>query len=553
LVIAVTLLLGTAAGSVRGQAPDVPPGDAPAAPTGDEALGAVAPAGRERERERQVWGELGPPSAETRAKLDALIGEVLDAEVTLELSQRRSRLFRTKQPVFRFSITNPSIVELLQFGPTDFELIGGAIGETTMTLWFGPEDNPTILRYLVQVRPVAGVEYGELQERINELFPNSVVQLIPVLDKLIVRGQARDSAEAARILGMIRGQSISQLGELLGPGATIDALEQGQAAPLYPGAEDVVASNVINLLEVPGEKQVLLKVRIADLSRSALRSIGTDITLRTSDLTLSSLLSVSGSFSAVINTEQLNLLFSLSSSNGYSKMLAEPNLVTLNGQTASFQSGGSFAVPTVVGVGGAQAATTSFQSFGTQLTFTPTILDKDRIRLQVQPTVSSPTGPQVGGIPGLDTRTVSTTVDLREGQWLLIAGLTQDSQAGSKGRLPVLGEIPILDTLFSRRAIERNESELVILVSPELVDNLEMEEAPLILPGMEVTEPNDWQFYLGGRYEGDPKCDYRSTVWPVQQREIFAAMAKAWGEARRSPRYQKSACYYLQGEHGFSP
>jgi pilus assembly protein CpaC len=206
-------------------------------------------------------------------------------------------------------------------------------------------------------------------------------------------------------------------------------------------------------------------------------------------------------------------------------------------------------VPVVVGVQGAAAVANSFQQFGTQITFTPTVLDKDRIRLSVVPTVSSPDkNLSVNGIPGLSTRTAETTVELREGQWLAIAGLIQDQQQGSKVRVPGLGDIPGVDFLFSNRHVERDETELLILVSPELVHPLEPEQAPLILPGMEVTEPSDCEFFLWGDWEGRPSHDYRSTVAPLAVRQGPVIQ----NGVRLSPAYQATEGRYLQGPHGFA-
>jgi pilus assembly protein CpaC len=299
-------------------------------------------------------------------------------------------------------------------------------------------------------------------------------------------------------------------------------------------------------MDVPHEQQVMLRVRVAELSRSALRSMGFDIKANLGSFTWSSLLGTGGAFRAVLNTKDVDLALTAIASNSYSKILAEPNLVTLSGRPATFMAGGEFAVPVVVGVEGAAAATANFRGFGTMLSFLPTVIDKDRIRLTVSPTVSglSATTPSVDGIPSLDTRTVTTTVDLREGQWLAIAGLIQDGQAGSKVRVPGLGDIPILDSLFSRKSISRDERELLILVSPELVHPMEPEEAPLILPGMDVTEPGDWQFYLYGNYEGSKHCDHRSTIYNLQFRRAL--------NAKYQTKYQASQDYFISGQHGFS-
>jgi pilus assembly protein CpaC len=247
------------------------------------------------------------------------------------------------------------------------------------------------------------------------------------------------------------------------------------------------------------------------------------------------------------------LVLSAISSNTYSKVLAEPNLVTLNGRPASFVAGGQFAVPTVVGIGGVGAGSTRFQSFGTQIFFTPAIIDKDRIRLNVTPTFSTVnSGLAVNGIPGLNTRTVSTTVDLREGQWLALAGLIEDTQAGGESRVPLLGDLPGLGLLFSGRNVDRQETELIILVSPEIVHALEPEEVPLLLPGMEITEPNNWDLYVHGRVEGDPRRHFRSTIWPLERERMLAAHREALSKARSRQEFQECQEYYVHGPVGFS-
>jgi pilus assembly protein CpaC len=511
---------------------------------------------------RTAFDEL-TPSAATQTKINDLISDVIEAEAPLSVDPRQSKLIRTKRPVSRFSVTHPDVLEVVQFGPTEFELIGGREGETSLTLWFDG-DGGQVLRYYVRVEQNTRledqqeIEYGDLAKKINELFPNSMIQLIPVADKLIVRGQARDSEEASEILAIIRGQATDQSGAQLGPysgfGGFGNVVAGGVAARPRPGATDLPASSVISLLDVPGERQVMLKVRIAEISRTAARSLGTDLFVNAGDFALVSPFGLpGGAFSAILSTDEVLLTMDALSSNGYSKMLAEPNLVTLSGQPAYFIAGGEFAVPTVVGVEGAAAATTAFRGFGTQVAFTPTIIDKDRFRLKVAPSFSTINSDNtVNGIPGLNSRSVVTTVDLREGQWLAIAGLIQDQQAGTKVRTPLLGDIPIVDTLFSKKEMKREETELIVLVSPELVKPLEVEQTPLVLPGMDVTEPNDWAFFLFGFIEGNPDCHHRSTVIPNFRRDIWYARHQAVREVKMEKRFQKSEAHYVHGPHGFS-
>lgn len=478
---------------------------------------------------------------------------------TLRIEPSRSKLVRTKKPVMRVSITDPNILDVTQYGPDEFEFIGHKSGETTLTMWYGQQgEEPSVVRYLVQVGPGtattdrANVEYRDLERRINELFPNSQVQLIPVLDKLVVRGQARDSEEAAQIMSLIRQQT-SGWGAFGGGGAF--GVNQGSVAVL-PDARDLPNYNVISLLEVPGEQQVMLKVRIAELTRTALRELGADFDLNFDHFSISSFLGAGGNVSAILDDGDVALFIRAFSSNGYGKILAEPTLVTISGATANFIAGGEFAVPTAVGVDGVAAATTTFRGFGTQLAFTPTVLDKDRIRLKVKPSFSTLNNENaVNGIPGLNTRGVETVVDLREGQWLAIAGLIQDQQGGTRDRIPFLGDIPIAGMVLGNQSVRREETELVVLVSPELVHPLEFEQVPLLLPGMEVTEPADCEFFFHQWIEGAPDCEHRSTVWPHYKQRLCQEEHHGGahpGGCRATTRYQECQNYYVHGPTGFS-
>lgn len=491
--------------------------------------------------------------AAVRGKVDTLLQDVLESEAELTVTKRRSKVLRMKQSIFRASVADPTLIEVVAFGSREIEIIGKETGSTTLTLWMGDEDQPQILSLLVTVAKDTAVDdrrrlqYGELQQMINEMFPDSKIQLIPIADKLIVRGQARDEEEATQIMSIIRRHS----GNLNGPNGTEffgARTTQGEAAEPFPDAGTLPQATVVNMLQVPGEKQVMLKVRIAELKRSAIRQLGADFDFNVSDFFLSSVLSGGGNIIAsnVFDNADFNLVLNALSRNGAAKILAEPNLVVLSGEPASFIAGGEFAVPTVVGVGGAQAATTDFKGFGTQLEFTPTVLDRDRIRLQVSPTFSSLNEDNtVNGIFGLDTRSVSTTVDLREGQVLAIAGLLLDEQKGENSRIPFVGDIPVVNIPFANKKISRDETELLIVVSPELVHPLEPEEAPAILPGMEVTEPDDVDFFFYGRIEGRPGCDHRSTVWPLYQ-----DFMKHCDDNYET--YRRSEDFYIHGPHGFS-
>lgn len=499
-----------------------------------------------------------PPAAGVARPLSSrvreLVDEVVTADIELEITKRRSKVLRMKQDVFRAAVADPSIVEFVAFGTREIEMIGKETGSTSVTLWIGDEQNSRTLSLLVTVKKDDAVddqrrlEYGELERMINELFPNSRIQLVPIADKLIVRGQARDEQEATEIMSILRERGST--GANSGGGGNFSTVSSGaSAAEPFPDASTLPQASVINMLNVPGEKQVMLKVRIAELKRSALRELGSDFDFNVKEFLFGSVLSGGGNLlaSGTFSEGGFNLVLSALMTNGSAKILAEPNLVVISGQTATFLAGGEFAVPTVVGIGGAQAATTQFKGFGTQVIFTPTVLDKDRVRLQVAPSFSTINrNNAVQGIFGTDTRSVATTVDLREGQVLAIAGLLQEEQRGESRRLPLIGDVPYLNFLSAYRSMTRDETELLILVSPELVHPLEPDQAPQILPGMEVTEPNDLDFFIYGDIEGRADCHHRSTVWP-----LYRSKMKRCGNFEQH-KIRQSDEYYISGPFGFS-
>jgi pilus assembly protein CpaC len=485
-----------------------------------------------------------------------LIEEVIGPDLSLELEENHSKLVRTRQPVLRSSIVDPQVVEITQFDTTNLEIIGLKAGFTDLTLWFGDPAKPDvveILRYRVRVSPSNDSQqqrqlaYSELEAMINELFPNSSVELIVVADKIVVKGQARDSEEATNIMNLIRRRGYNANNGV--NSGTNQATQMPQGTNVQnPAGQNT--TGLINMLKVPGAQQVLLKVRIAELSRSALRELGFDFSINKENLSISSNLGNSGNLVAILNGDEVSLILRALSSNSYSKILAEPNLVTLSGRTASFIAGGQFAVPTAVGIGGVQAATTFFQGFGTQVQFTPTVLDKDRIRLRVAPTFSSLNSANtVNGIPGLSTRSVFTTVDMREGQWLAVAGLIEDQQQGSKLRVPGIGDIPIGGALFGKNSIKRDETELLILVSPQLVHPLDADSVPPILPGMDVLEPDNHEFFIGNQIESTNGANFRSTVWPTEH----AQNKQSRHNVKCGARYCEAQDFYIQTPHGFAP
>ncbi len=257
------------------------------------------------------------------------------------------------------------------------------------------------------------------------------------------------------------------------------------------------ASNVINLLQVPGgaiSQQVMLQVRFAEVNRSALFEAGfsffTNARMQARSTT--------GQYSApafdggsLVFGDFLNLflydsqegiggVLRLLREEGLFRSLAEPNLIAYNGQEASFLAGGEFPVPIVQGQGG--GVSVEFKEFGIRLTFTPTIAG-DVIRLKVAPEVSSldfNNGITLSGfrIPALITRRATTDVELRDGQSFAIAGLLDSISQNDRASIPILSAIPIIGSLFRSKAERSEEKELMVLITPRLVQPLEPDEVP---------------------------------------------------------------------------
>jgi len=467
--------------------------------------------------------------AESARALHRLIDSMPEVQEDFEIIERRSQLMNTKANVTRIHIADPSIIDVIQYSPRELSFIGLARGSTTMTMWFEGQAEPII--YLVKtIRDPSldsqrRVDYGKLEKKINTLFPNSKVYLIPMSYKIIVRGQARDQQEAAHILAIIRGEVIAQDGSLFGANGTAGGYVGGAADlggfsggsglnGIYGGGfNGLLSSFIINELQVPGEFQISLRVRIAELNRSQARDLGVDFNVLFNNASQQIFTNLGAAGAATIGgifeDGDVSVFVRWLAANGTAKILTEPNVVVLSGREARFLAGGEFAVPTVVGIGGAQGQTTSFRGFGTSVLVTPTVMDRDLIRISAIAEYSDLNqGNAVAGIPGTDARRVETTVEMREGQTLALAGLLSHRTSTTVTRIPVLGDIPkIGPLLFSSKTSTQEENELLILITPEIVRPMDAHEVPPV-PGFEVTHPTDFEFYKYNMVEGAPDTGY---------------------------------------------
>jgi pilus assembly protein CpaC len=315
-------------------------------------------------------------------------------------------------------------------------------------------------------------------------------------------------------------------------------LARAEDAPIAQAIAQSVGFTVVNAMRVGGVQQVQLDVAVASVDRTLFRAMAFNFLINSKNFFLGStvgqavaepgLLGVGSPLGPTFlgqalsgvpgapNGQPTNLLFGVIHSGwgllnflqalkneSVTKLLAEPRLMTLSGRPASFLAGGEQAVPVPAGLGqiGVQ-----FEEFGTRLNFIPIVLGNGKIRLEVEPEVSRldpASGVSINGtvVPGRITDRVNTTVELEDGQTFVIGGLIQRNMQATIQRVPVLGEIPYLSTFFTSKSITETEEELLILVTPHLVDAESCAQRPNILPGQETRTPDDCELFLEGILE----------------------------------------------------
>ncbi len=520
------------------------------------------------------------PTPEELKAFQANIQGVIDPQNTLDLYVGRTRVVLLKNAPTRVQIADEQIAVANPLEPLNLAVLGRKVGTTVLNLWFdNPKDKkkPIILSYLVRVfpDPLAKTRldqiYDQLAKEINCAFPDSYVKLRLVGDKLVAKGEVKDIAEGFQILRILRANAPPEGKEQVPVDTVNVVLPPGDPTGLSnpPTLDDFLTfggPNVVNLLRVAGEQQVMLKVTVAEVNRAAARSIGLNFSITNSDgmavfqnLTgniasgglAPGLGALAGVTTGAVNNGPVNNL-PVSLDNGqvslainalknlsYARSLAEPNLTTMNGQTATFLAGGQFPVPVTTGVGIGALQGVSFVPFGVQLAFTPYITDRNRIRLILSATVSTrdlSSSSNIGGavVSGLNTRTFTSTVQLRDGETLAVAGLIQNNLGAESERIPFLGDLPILTNLTGSNRTSSGEQELVVLVQPVLVRPLRHGKLPP-LPGSDVFEPSDLEFYLLGRLESRRRYDYR---------------ASAMTDFHRMQAYHRCERYYIFGPHG---
>lgn len=445
------------------------------------------------------------------------VDRLLKPQYNLELQKRHSQLVMTNRNVRRIAVTDSTIANYVQYSPTEVSVVGMELGKTDLTFWFEDEETPSIYEVAVvndeSLEEQRTLDFGRLERRLKTLFPNSQVAIIPVGTQVLVRGQAYDGEEAQNILQIVRSEVFNSRGQNNDLGNQGGLNNVAQAGNIGGGLGGGGGQNtgfrdiVINELSVPGEYNVMMRVIVAEINRSQMRDFGFDwaVEFNNSRHTVGGNLGagVGSTLSGIFENGEILVLIRWLQSNGTVKLLAEPTVTCMSGTSSSILAGGEFAVPTIIGLGGGQA--TSFRGFGTSLVVTPTVMDRDLIRLQVVPEFSEiNNNNSVNGIPGTNVKRIQSTVELREGQTFAIGGLLSRQELTNVSRIPLLGDIPYVGPiLFQSKKASEVETELLVLVSPEIVRPMEPDEVPP-LPGFNHTHPNDHDLWKLGRTEGTP-------------------------------------------------
>ncbi len=424
-----------------------------------------------------------PQMSAAQTQLSVPAGAPVAAAATqVVVAVGKSTTISVPAPYTDVLVAEPRIADVTPVDTHSVSVVGKAMGSTVITLYGA---NKTLL---ATVNVVVSADLEGLKAQLHQILPAEAGIAISAANQSIVLSGTVTSPAAL--------QQVMALAETYNPG------------------------KVVNLLSVQGTQQVMLSVRFVEMDRSAAKNLGLNvsqtsttgqpqISVTTGDTLVNAAttaLNTFGNFSLLFRSGggDLTFLFDALDTKGLVKTLAEPTLVALSGDTASFLAGGEFPIPVnAVSTGAAGTVpyiTIQFKDFGVSLAFTPTILADGLVNMVINPEVSSidPTlSVNTGGVsvPGIKVRRAHTTIELRDGESFTIAGLLEDDYQDNIRQFPWLGDIPVLGTLFRSTSYQQNETELVMVVTPHLVTP---RRATTATPADQFVPPSDFELFLLG-------------------------------------------------------
>jgi pilus assembly protein CpaC len=411
-----------------------------------------------------VVGAVITTHAQQETSYNASFNSAAKEAIAVNVLVGQSRVINFDRQIGRFSISNPEIAEAVMVTPKQVLVNGKGFGQVNFIAW--DKADATYIVFDVFVR----ANLSLIDSQIRALFPSDDIRLSQANGSVVMSGTV----------------------------ANPQAAQQAEAVIQAAGFKTV------NMLQSPvtDTTQIQLQVRVAEVSRNKLREMGASFASVNNG---TSVFSTGGGPASLADHTDGSLVTDFAGSalnlflfnnaigtasyiralktQGALRSLAEPNLIAMNGQSASFLAGGEFPVPIVQGGNNGSSVSVVFKEYGIRLNFKPTIIDEDHIRLELEPEVSSidfANGVRFNGfvIPALRTRRARTGVELRNGQSFALAGLMDNYETQSLSKIPVLGDIPILGNLFKSKSFQKNETELMFFVTAELVKPVNRDDVP---------------------------------------------------------------------------
>ena len=434
---------------------------------------------------------------------------------TLNLLLAKSTLLRLRDPIERLSVGNPAITDVTLISKREIYFLGKAMGTTNVIIWSN-SGQATVIDVNVNA------DLTPLENELKLMLPEEKdITVVSVSGSIALRGTVSDSIKVDQAVAIAEAWRARLTRDLVlpvqaGQGSTTISVGGGSAV------RDTVSAagpRIINMLRVRDPQQVMLEVKVAEVSKTALERIGVTVAQQASRagsaITFRSLSNYANQLLGLASVTRPNgegVAIDAQKDDGLIKMLAEPTIMAISGQEASFLAGGKIFIPVARDNNqtGGTTVTLEEKEFGVGLKFKPTVLEGGRIHLKVAPEVSELNAQgnpftTIGGvtsvIPSFTVRRAETTLQLHDGQSFMIAGLVKNDAAASVARIPGLGELPIIGALFRSSEFQKDQTELMFVITPRLVKPLPPDYA---LPTDALIEPSRAELFLGGKMEGTP-------------------------------------------------
>lgn len=469
--------------------------------------------------------ETGPLKSIVMPAASPVTGRV-ELAPQVNLSEGKSTLMRLPSPASRLSVGDARIADVILLNPSELYMLGKSVGSTNLIIWNKAND-ATIIDISVGVDTVA------LRAHIGQLLPGEKdIIVTTAADTVILSGTVSDVVKADQAIAVAnayvqRSARGAQSGRTGGGAAATPGAAPAAATPTSGGGQSS-APKVVNMMSIAAPQQVMLEVKVAEVSKTLVDQLGASVSLSrigtwTTSLLSNLLTNSPGILSGTNNRNGDKLSLDAQKRDGLVKVLAEPNIMAISGQDASFLAGGKIFIPVSQSdsSNGSTKITLEEKEFGVGVKFTPTVLEGGRINLKVLSEVSDLNKEGVGitatGIsttailPSFTTRRASTTVQLFDGQSFAIGGLIKNNVTTNIKAVPGLGEVPVLGALFSSNDFQTDRSELVFIITPHLVKPLPVAYQ---LPTDTYIQPSRAEFFLSGKMEGSQPVPMMAPATP---------------------------------------